>query len=490
MNTEQSSIYKQKSQLLKDVFDSVPAEKVMLVALDYAKTSFVGRPISGTGQLLTKRPWKIYNSRDGVDFLWKKIQSLCRKHHIAQEHVLLGGENLPKYTVNFIHALRQMGLKFVHSNAVQCSKNGGNRRAKSDPLDLRPISVTILDREARDVRAFNEQALTLREATRFRRQMVESRSTHMNRMHGLVNILCPGFLSKKTSGISPFSEASLWLMEDDMSLERLQRRRESTLAQRLEERGVDDPAQSAQRLKEFARRALPPPVDQVAYLSQALKDAVGIYQSFCQAVDSQENSMARLLIQMPGFYFTSIPGIGLVRTSEMVGEVGDNWFKLRPGNILSYGGLVPGQTQSGDGEVVKLKLPRHANKTLKNAILQSAHGTAAVRHPARRVDPNLGEHRLRAHYRSVALRGGKTGLSTANLLVRICHKLINEQRIYLPDKGTKYDVNAYFACVERMLQHKWKDYDLRGIPEEDNRLIKLRKDIEQAKDLPNQLPPS
>ena len=487
MNSTNVNVYGHRSQLLDAAFSAVSAEKVMIIPLDYGKKSFAGQAIRGNGDFLVKRPWKILNSSAGVEFLERKIQGLCSKHHIKREHVILGGENLPKYTINFIHALRQDGLKFVHVNGAQCKKRRDNRRAKNNNLDLRPIAKTILDRQAQDVRAFDALYFQLRQATRERKSRVNVRSGIMNRIHEDVSVLFPGFLDEKQSGLSPFSEASFWLMQDRFSVGRMRRRRLPALRAGLRKRRVEHPEEVAGQLKQLAQDALVPPSDQVDHLSESLAQLVGIYRQLCVAVQAAENVMARILVQTPGFYFTSLPGIAIIYASTIVGEVGIEWYKLPPGNILSYGGVIPRETQTGENNVTKLKLPHDANKILKDALLQAAHSTGTTKHPAWRIDPELSEHRLMKHYQSVEERGGKSNLSTASLMVRIMRRLINEQRIYVPDRETHWNVADYFECVYKKILEKWKPFDLRGIPEQNNYLIKLKREIDQAKDQPDSL---
>jgi len=479
MNNANLNVYGNKSQHLSEAFAAVSAEKIMIIPLDYGKGSFAGQAVRGTGEFLVKQPWQIYNSATGVAFLQNKIQGLCSKYHIDREHVILGGENLPKYVINFVHALRQEGLKFVHVNGTQCQKNRDNRRAKNNNLDLRPIAKTILNRQAQDVREFGALYYRLRQATRERSKFIGISTQIKNRIHEQINILFPGFLDEQQSGITPFSNPSLWLMKDHFSIARIRRRRLPSLVAGLRKHHAQHPEEVARQLQQLAEQALRPPAELVDYLSDSLRNTIALYCELRKAIVAQEDVMARILVQTPGFYLTSIPGIAIVYAATMISEVGAKWYELPPGNILSYGGLIPKETQTGEDDVVKLRLPRDANKILKNAVLQAAHSTGTTRHPAWRINPALGSHRLMEHYQRIEERGGKTNLSTAGLLIRISHRLVNEQRMYVPD-GTNWDVTTYFDCVYKSLKEKWKPFDLRGIPEQNNYLSKFKQEIDDA----------
>ena len=178
--------------------------------------------------------------------------------------------------------------------------------------------------------------------------------------------------------------------------------------------------------------------------------------------------MARGLVQTPGFYWTSIPGIGVVLAAHIMGEYGcpDRWPPAD--NMASYGGIVPRQKQTGgsDSPPKVGHLPLDANHILKDYLLQAAYHAGTT-----------GEHRLQQHYQRVEHRDGKSRLSTAKLLVRIGRRLALTESVYLPAEILQSTaplppgyVAAYYQQVSAQLQTKWKSYDLSGIDPQANRL--------------------
>jgi len=65
-----------------------------------------------------------------------------------------------------------------------------------------------------------------------------------NRVHTLVDRLFPGFLNEKNTGINPFSESSLVLMQDRFSAQQIRRRQQRTLIMNLPRKSRHRQAQS------------------------------------------------------------------------------------------------------------------------------------------------------------------------------------------------------------------------------------------------------
>jgi hypothetical protein len=65
---------------------------------------------------------------------------------------------------------------------------------------------------------------------------------------------------------------------------------------------------------------------------------------------------------------TSIPGIGVVLASGLIGEIMSNGRWQTTDHVASYGGIVPREKQTGgsDSLPIKKRLPYDANRKWKN----------------------------------------------------------------------------------------------------------------------------
>ena len=104
-----NSIFRHRNADVERLFVSAGrSEKVMCVALDYAKRDHTAAVCDGSGRRL-RGAFNVRNNREGLDFLIGVVEGLCRKHKIAREHVFFGGEDCGRYAFNFIHALASKG---------------------------------------------------------------------------------------------------------------------------------------------------------------------------------------------------------------------------------------------------------------------------------------------------------------------------------------------------------------------------------------------
>jgi len=115
-----------------------------------------------------------------------------------------------------------------------------------------------------------------------------------------------------------------------------------------------------------------------------------------------------------------------------------------------------------------------ANRILKDYLLQAAYHAGTT-----------GSHRIQEHFQRVENREGRSRLSTAKLLVRVMREMVKMEMIYLPEEilhpgeqlPPNYVIDYYRKTTEAM-DRKWKKFDLSGIPDKDNRLIKWKETVD------------
>jgi len=463
---------------------------VLVVPIDFAKKTHVAQIARGTGEYLRKRPLNVRNTAEGSRFLLDKIDSCRNRYRVPKRNVVIGGEDPPEYVSNFVAGIRAAGYHFVRVNAKEAKKHRATTRATSDAIALDGIAQAMLLRRAYDIQSHDEIYGAMKMASRNRRKLKKQETALKNRIHRNVEVLLPGFLSETESGLLPFGQGSLDLMEKGCSVVRVRRMREDALAKRLKKLRVHNPAAAAAKLKSLAEAALPPEPSIVPYLEKSLGAKVRLLRAIRENIRLEENEMARCLAQTPGFLLTSIPGLGIVLSGGLVAEYGctDDW--RHPDSMASYGGIVPRTHQTGgpESEAVAGRLPIDSNHHLKDQLLQAAFQTGHNTHPAWRRLGLPGEHPLFEHYRDIELREGRSRLGTAKKLLKVICAMTREHQVYLPhnalDPGDSDAMEGrrfieYLEIVGEMLRTKWKGYDLSGIPEERNQLANWLKEIDE-----------
>jgi transposase len=470
------SIYGQRCQLVADCFERAGGpEKVLIVAMDMAKAEHTAMMLRGTGQYLHEKPLRVYNSPAGCEFLLGKMSGMMHKYHIRRENVLIGAEDPGEYSFNFIHRLGLEGFPFVRVNAAKASTLRNNARASSDTIDVDGIAQAIVQQRGRRVQAFDAVYSPMKSAARARRRLRRDETACKNRIHRSIEILLPGFLSHELTGIVPFTEASLSLMADEFCLTKIKHMRVDTLVKRLRKGHTHQPEEAALKLKALTDRVLPPPPAIVDYESANLAAKIHMLRAIRESIHMQETEMARALVQTPGFFFTSIPGVGVPLAGHIVAEYGpvDAWPPVD--NMASYAGIVPRQNQTG-GSAKPPKvghLPLDANRILKDYLLQAAYHVGTT-----------GEHRLQEYFRKAENEERRSRLATAKLLLRVARPMVQTEMIYLPleilDPKTPLPpgyVLAYYQRVAEQIAEKWKGYNLAGIPEELNYLVQWKETV-------------
>ena len=479
------TIYPQRSQVVEDIFSRENRlDKILIIPLDHAKESHTVQFRLATGVYLLKKALTVYNDQRGVDFLITQIEKICKKHHIKKQNVAICCEDPHSYMVNFIHAVRLRGYRFASVNATEASKYRSNTRASSDELDLTGISQAVINRRAMDVEPVDELYTNLKYATRSRVKLIRNQTSIKNRIHKCVDILFPGFLCESNTGLTPFSEGCLWLLENRFSVVKIKRMSPKYLLNGLKKHRVHNVPFVVDKVKSYAEKVLAPPAEIVAYQQKSLAGKVSLFRNIRAELHREENEAVRYLLQTPGFYILSIPGIATVYATNLIAEYGNPTKWRGADKMASYAGIASRQKQTG-GEKRKTPtgqhLPRDCNRILKDYLLQAAQHTGTSLHPFRKISPSYdGSHTLQQHYQHVESIEGKSRLRNAKYLIKIIIKLVDEERFYFPEKhwlspefAPRNDdhILLYQNTIQRV-KDKLKGYDISGIDPEKNYLYK------------------
>lgn len=371
----QPSIYRNQSAKLNALFQrAADPRKVLCVAFDFAKAKHLALCCDGNGEILRKS-FPVENNRDGIDFLTERIEATARRRKIPHDQIFLGGEDEPPYVSNFLTALREKGYLVMRVNAFQAKHNRSDHHASTDEIDLLGIAHTLISRRARDTEPTGESTYQhLRELSRYRRTLVRQQTACRNRVHAIADQLFPGFLAATRSGVGAFTEASLALMEKRFSSPEIARRQHKSLSSTLSRHGIRNPDETAAKLIELARQALPPEAARVPTLQRTLAAAVDLHRCLHRNALELRKEAAQTLAATPYALLTSVPGIGFVLAAGLAGELGPPDPRRTLDQTCGYAGIVPRTYQSGgpDKPAVQGKVGPRCNRILKDWTVQSA----------------------------------------------------------------------------------------------------------------------
>ena len=446
-----NSIYSDCNPKLVQIFESAghPA-KVMCVALDYAKSDHTALFCNGLGDMI-QSSFSFENNLAGTKFLLEKVRACAKQRKIKPEHVFFGGEDCPSFAENFVRQLRHEKFLVIRVNAGEAKRQRDNNQASNDSLDLLGIARCCLKRHGSTVEDLPQAYASLRIVNRDRDKVVRLRTITSNRIHTYVDRLLPGFLDQAKSGLAPFCKASLDLMAEGLSHQKINHRSQSALSQWLGHRQVEEPGEVARKLKKLAKSVPGAAPQQTLLLQNTLSRQIELYRCLDKNIESMNREMAYWLARTPGALLTSINGIGITLAAGWIAELGPPKQWRCADRLCSYGGVVPRSKQTGGPgqEPVTGKVGQRANKRFKNTLLQS------VLKVRQHGSPEWLQTIDRLHS-----QGSHVDNAIAKRLVRVCKFLVTTGTLYRPKAlmaavTPKATLSDYYQSLWKKLLPKW-----------------------------------
>jgi len=412
------------------------------------------------------------------------VDNICRKHHIERKHVFFGGEDCGTFSLNFIYGLRANGFPVIGVNAKDAKKQRENMQASTDDLDLLGIAKQLLNRRGSTAGGEPGAERALRVLTRHRKAQVRLRTATSNRMHQIVDQLFPGFLDEKLSGMPPFSEASLYLMQDRLSPVLLLKRQDKVLLRQLKATGLQHAEKALGQLKAYARQVLAHPPELAGLLQTSLASEIKLYRCLGANIDQIEREVAQQLAKTPGAMLTTIRGIGITLAAGVAAEIGAPESQPSTRRLSSYAGIIPRVKQTGGPEKEARigTVSRRSNHILKDFIVQCGN------HLGQHGPVDLKEdHRCRGANKQHA----DFGMARRFLRMGMCLMRNNDSYVSpeLRHGATVEELRSYYLHMWPKLLDKWvKSGAVHTAFHEDNPLGQWRKRIEEIYEIELPLP--
>jgi transposase len=446
------NIYQNQSQDLLRLFEeSGSSAKVMCIPMDYAKKDHLVMFCNGHGDILRK-PFSVKNTPEGIAYLDDQATRSCRRYGIKKEHVFFGGEDANSFAKNFASTLRSKGWLVANVNAHDAKKQRVNLQASTDRIDLMGIATMLLNARANCCPAQSGIWRNLRTLVRHRRRLVQMLTEVKNRVHSIVDELFPGFLNETNTGIVPFTQSSLYLMEDRFSPKQIRRRKRQKLIEILKRTGTSKAELTAAKLQQYAAKVLHTPNEYVDTMQLSLAQHVKHIRCLKESIVQMEKEIALNLSQTQGAFLTSVRGIGLVLAAGVTAEVGDINDQMPLNNLASYSGIVPRVKQTGgfDGKTYTGPVAKRCNRILKDYVVKSAY--------------HLGLHGpedLMADYKRRDASGQHADFGIGRRFLRMAICLMRTSQVYLPPHlrkgdGTPEERAGYYLMSWPYVRDKWK----------------------------------
>jgi len=418
------SIYPASNSLrLKKIMAKYSPQEILYVPIEVAKYNHKACCINFFGDILTSA-FEFPNNSHGVDFFILKVTRLVRASKIKK--ILIGLESTGHYHQNLTIRLRALGHDVAVINPFDSWKERLNKNAKTDKIDLGSIAKALISGKFSSSYVPRGVYYNLRRATRTRRKFISRRTSSQNVITGLLDQLFPGLWDKDNSIFSDrWGKGSLLVIERYPTPQSVLRLGENRLTRSLRKNNTKLTEKTARKIISAARCSLASnnPCEQTMDIL-ALNSHIKVYRLYREIIASLENEMAHLLVQTPGVYLLSIPGISVVYAAEITAEIGDISRFAYAKQIISSAGTCSKKNQTGEYDPQGLPMSKKGNKFLRTSLNQAA------------LSLNAWCPDFNAYYtRKLMEKADKKGIArtaTGNKLARLAFALMKHKVLYRP----------------------------------------------------------
>ncbi len=164
------------------------------------------------------------------------------------------------------------------------------------------------------------------------------------------------------------SRIALWVAGNLGAAEAIGQAGVSGLTRQLQEAGVRKHTPTVEKIVAWARSA--PTAEEPASLHRRFFVELDVDRvAKLQSVSTLEGDLAELLVQTPYVLLLGIPGISVVSAAEFAGEAGPIEHYVKSRALTGRAGLYPSRYQSDQVDHRNGTLIRHANRSLRHAIM-------------------------------------------------------------------------------------------------------------------------
>ena len=476
-----ASIFKHDVGNLKELLTTCSPSQILYVPIDVAKYNHSAMIVDFMGEVITPKFDFPYNSH-GIQFLHHKIV-LARKQTQAQK-LFLGLEATGHYHENLTGSLQTMGYDVQVIRPFDVSRERDNVHAKTDPIDLAAIARVLISQKGKRSYVPDDVYYNLLRASRTHRQLTHQQTRTKNIITALLDKTFPGLWknSKQEKSLfsDPWGKASLLLIEHYPTPQKVLKLGAKRLAAFFKKNNTKLGAQTAQHIIQHAKECLAFSPERMEADLKALQAHLAILKVENTKIEEQKRGMAKFLIQTPGIYLLSIPGISLIYASDFTAEVGNIHRFAYARQITSLAGTAPRKAQSGQMDSNHLPTSHKGKKLLRMTLNQIA---LSLNTHCPEYTRYYGKKHL--HYQDAP---AKARTATANKFVRLAFALMKEEQLYTPNsRNPLIPEKQYEQQVWEKIQNKLAPFLPEEIPE-NTYLHKLQRQLEENYDVTNEPP--
>jgi transposase len=465
------NIYPKRNINLRKIFEEFSPDQLLYVPIDVAKYNHTSCIINFFGDILVPA-FEFPNNTHGVDFLTSKIKEAVKRS--GAKKIFIGLEATGHYHHNLTLRLKSLGLDVLVINPFDAWKERLYRHSKTDKIDLKSIFKALSSQKFSLSSVPEGVYYSLQRATRTRRKFVSRKTSSQNAITALMDCLFPGLWDKDNSIFSDkWGKGSLLLIERYPTPQMVLRLGEERLLRFFRKNNTKLTLKTVRKIIAAAKAALTrDPQDQLVDIL-ALRCHIKTYKLYKEIIAELENEIAHLLVQTPGTYLLSVPGISVTLAAEITAEIGDiNRFAYAK-QIISLAGTCSKKEQTGEYDSQGLPMSKKGNKFLRTSLNQAG------------LSLNAWCEDFHSYYARKAIekaeRKGIARTATGNKFAKLAFALMKHEQLYLPRtlRTTTSDLKQYYLDTYANILGKLAQFSSKQILPKDNYLEKIQKKLEK-----------
>lgn len=450
------SIFKFAFSDLRNLLDNCKPEQLLYAPIDVAKYNHSAMIVNLLGEVIIPKFDFPYNLH-GIDFLKNKLQSAC---DISQaKKLFLALESTGHYHENLVASLSLSGYDITIIRPIDSKNERDNVHAKTDAIDLSAIAKVIISNKGTRSNMPDAIYYNLQRASRTHRQLTWQETRVKNIITMLVDKTFTGLWNPDNAIFSDkWGKASLLFVEHYPTPQQTIKMGAKRISEFFKKHNTKLNIDTAETIIALAKNTPSRPLDVMESDILALKANISVLETLTSTIQQQKKQMVKYLVQTPGVYLLSIPGISVVYASDFTAEVGDIHRFAYAGQVISLAGTAPRKYQSG--ELDKANLPTsHKGKNL-------------LRMTVNQIALSLNTHCPEFHkYYSDKLfhyqdAPPKARTATANRFIKLAYAMMkNETLYYSKTRNPLTTQKEYYESVWSKMKEKLSDYLTDDIPQ-------------------------
>ncbi len=464
------SIYKNSSNNLKDILVSYQPSEVLYVSIDVAKYNHSAFIVNLFGEVIIPKFDFPYNN-NGFDFFRNKLNIAQQKTQAKRFFFAL--ESTGHYHENLVASLVALGYDIAVIRPIDSKNERDNAHAKTDAIDLAAIAKVIMSNKGKRSYIPNTIYYNLQRASRTHRELTWQETRTKNIITMLVDKTFCGLWNPDNSIFSDkWGKASLLFIKNYPTPQRAIKMGAQRLAEFFKKHNTKLGIDTADRIIQLAKITMTRTEEEMESDIKALQSNITILEALDLTILEQKKQMVKYLVQTPGVYLLSVPGISAIYAGDFTAEVGDIHRFAYAGQVISFAGTAPRKYQSGQLDKENLSTSHKGRNLLRMTVNQIA--LSLNTHC-----PEFHSYYSKKHYQYKDATP-KARTATANKFIKLAYALMKNETLYHPQTVNPLaSEKEYYQSVWVKMKEKLADYLVDDMPQ-DNYLTRIHHQLEDS----------